>query len=70
MMCDVPVNGAYIMHIDNTYVREEQLDLNKLFVLEDCTDIAIRKIYEIKSDNRLGLVMDYVNIILTSLKKI
>lgn len=61
MMCDVPVKGVYIMHIDNTYVREEQLDVNKLFVLEDCTDIAIRKFYEIKDDDRLKLMMEYVS---------
>ena len=61
MMCDVPVKGVYIMHIDNTYVREEQLDVNKLFVLEDCTDIAIRKFYEIKGDGRLKSMMKYVS---------
>lgn len=61
-MCKVPVKGVYILHIDNTYVREEELDLKGLFVLEDCTDIAIKKIHEIKSDSRLNSIMEYVNL--------
>ena len=30
-MCGVPVKGVYILYIDNTYVRGEQLDLKGLF---------------------------------------
>ena len=59
-MCEVPVKGVYILYIDNTYVRGEQLDLKGLFVLEECTDMALRKFYEIKSDGRLNLMMEYV----------
>ena len=29
-MCEVPVKGVYILYIDNTYVRGEQLDLKGL----------------------------------------
>ena len=60
-MCDVPVKNVYILHIDNTYVRGEELDLKRLFILEDCTDIAIRKSYEIKNDGRLEAMIEYVN---------
>ena len=59
-MCEVSVKGVYILYIDNTYVRGEQLDLKGLFVLEECTDMALRKFYEIKSDGRLNLMMEYV----------
>ena len=59
-MCGVPVKGVYILYIDNTYVRGEQLDLKGLFVLEECTDVALRKFYEMKSDGRLNLMMEYV----------
>ena len=59
-MCEVSVKGVYILYIDNTYVRGEQLDLKGLFVLEECTDMALRKFYEIKSDDRLNLMMEYV----------
>ncbi len=61
LMCNVPIKGVYILHIDNSYVREEQLDIKGLFVLEDCTDIAIRKCDEIREDNRLELMIQYVN---------
>ena len=60
-MCGVAVKSVYILHIDNTYVRGEQLDIKGLFVLEDCTDIAIRKFYEIKSDGRLDVMLKYIN---------
>lgn len=59
-LCGVAVKGVYILHIDNTYVREERLDRKKLFVLEDCTDIAVRKSCEIKSDGRLDAMLEYV----------
>lgn len=61
-MCEVPLKGVYILHIDNTYVRGEQLDLKGLFVLEDCTDIAIRKFYEIKNDSRLYSMIKYADL--------
>lgn len=60
LMCKVNVKGAYILHIDNTYVREEKLDINRLFMLENCTDIAIRKFYEMQEENRLAMLIQYV----------
>lgn len=59
-MCGVQVKDVYILHIDNTYVRGEQLELDGLFVLENCTDFAIKKFNEIKNDNRLDLMKQYM----------
>lgn len=35
------VEGVYLVHIDNTYVRHGDIELHKLFHIEDMTDIAI-----------------------------
>ena len=60
-MCGVAVKGVYILHIDNTYVRGEQLDIKSLFILEDCTEAAIRKSHEISSDGIIDAMLEYVN---------
>ncbi|MBR1866818.1 MAG: DUF2779 domain-containing protein [Lachnospiraceae bacterium] len=36
--CGVPVGHIYCMHIDSTYVRMGELDIRRLFALEDCTE--------------------------------
>ncbi|QPH87135.1 DUF2779 domain-containing protein [Campylobacter concisus] len=41
------VSGANIIHIDNTYVRGERLELEKLFHAEDVTEQIIQKQAEI-----------------------
>lgn len=46
--CGVAVKHVYNLHIDNTYERHGDLDLQGLFVLEDCTDIVVRKSDEIE----------------------
>lgn len=41
--CGVNVKRVYNMHLDNTYVRHGELDLQGLFALEDCTgDVKLR----------------------------
>lgn len=35
--CGITVNRVFNLHIDNSYVRHGELDLNALFKLEDCT---------------------------------
>ena len=35
------INHAYILHINSTYVRHGELELGKLFHLEDCTEYAL-----------------------------
>lgn len=34
------VDGVYLVHIDNTYVRHGEIELNKLFHVEDMTETA------------------------------
>jgi len=36
--CGLKVTQVSIMHIDNTYERQGELDLNKLFTVHDCTE--------------------------------
>ncbi len=36
------------MHVNNQYVRKGDLNVNALFILEDCTDIVQERIYGIK----------------------
>lgn len=42
------VKKAYIVHINNQYVRNGDLDLSKLFTIVDVTDIALKKQKEVK----------------------
>ncbi len=39
----IKLNQAYIVHIDNSYVRKGELDINKLFAIEDVTDEVLNK---------------------------
>lgn len=38
--CGLKINKIYNMHIDNTYIRHGDLELDKLFALEDCTGVV------------------------------
>jgi len=42
------IRKSILMHLDNTYIRSGELDLKKLFRLEDCTDLIIDKMIEVK----------------------
>ena len=44
------VKKAFIVHINNEYIRQENLELDKLFKFEDLTDIAIAKKVEIENN--------------------
>ena len=44
----LPLKKACIMHIDNSYERIGEIDLSKLFHIEDITDIVIAKQDEVK----------------------
>ncbi len=44
------VKKVAIVHINNKYIREKELDLNQLFKVEDITDIAISKQSEIRNN--------------------
>ncbi len=45
--CGINVSKIYIMHIDSTYVRNSELELDKLFSLEDFTEEAKEKYDEV-----------------------
>ena len=44
------VKKVAIVYINNEYIRQEKLELDKLFVINDITDIAISKIDEIENN--------------------
>ena len=43
----IPVNKVYIIHIDNTYERNGELEIDKLFKIVDITDKVLEKQKEI-----------------------
>lgn len=48
--CGVDIKCVYNMHINNTYVRHGDLDLKELFIMENYTDIAKSKFYEVEAN--------------------
>ncbi len=44
----IELNRAYIVYIDKTYVRDGELDLEKLFAIEDITELVQDKQYTIE----------------------
>ena len=48
--CGVNVKGIYNMHIDNTYVFHDHLDLHGLFLIEDYTEICKKKYPAVKEN--------------------
>lgn len=53
------VKSVNIMHVNSDYVLDGKLDLNKYFVIEDITDISIKKEVEIeKNVTELNEVLD------------
>ena len=53
------VKKASIVHINNHYIKQGDLNLNELFTIEDVTDISFSKQAEIKS--KIKEINDYVN---------
>ena len=39
----ITLNRAYVVHINNKYVRDGELDVSKLFTIDDITDIVLEK---------------------------
>ena len=58
--CSVPVQHIYNLHIDNTYVRNGPLEIKKLLMLEDCTDAVIRRFCEIKDQEKINKIREYM----------
>jgi len=44
----INLNRAYVVHINNKYVRNGELDIKELFAIEDITDIVLQKQANIK----------------------
>ena len=40
---EIPINKVYVMYINNQYIRQGELDLRELFVMEDVTDKVIKR---------------------------
>ena len=44
------VEGAYLVHLDNTYVRHGELELDKLFCMEDLTENARSRFEQVENN--------------------
>lgn len=53
-----PIRGVYIVHINNTYVRNGELDLDELFVIEDVTEEAERLFADV--EERVAMLEEYL----------
>ena len=56
----VDVKHAYIMHIDSSYERKGELELDKLFCIEDFTECAIRKEEACEIEREMTRMINYV----------
>ena len=45
---DVNVTGTYLVYLDNTYIRQGELDLQKLFIIKDMADIVSEELPKVK----------------------
>lgn len=50
--CGLKVKNAFIMHIDSSYCRHGDLELDKLFKVEDYTDVVKEKYQEVEDNIR------------------
>lgn len=55
--CGLPIESVWNMHINNEYVRHGELNLQELFVLENCTEKVLEMQDEVK--NRLEVALQY-----------
>ncbi|MCM1172443.1 MAG: DUF2779 domain-containing protein [Clostridium sp.] len=46
----IQINRAYIMYINNHYVKRGAIDLQELFILEDCTDEAKNRLNKVEAN--------------------
>jgi len=46
----INLNRAYVVHVNNQYVRDGELNIKELFTIEDITDLVQDKQYEIESN--------------------
>lgn len=57
--CGVKVKNICIMHLDSSYVRQGDLELDKLFAVEDYTEEVKDKYGEVETN--IGNIRDYVD---------
>jgi hypothetical protein len=50
--CGLPVSKALIVHLDNTYVRKGNIEIDKLFAMADLTEDVVEKQSAIKAEIR------------------
>mgnify|MGYP003393688408 CR=1 FL=1 len=55
----IDVESANLIHLNPEYVREGELDINKLFAIEDVTEIVEEMLPEVEEEMKLAL--DYVS---------
>ena len=58
--CGINVKGVYNMHIDNTYVFHNELDIHGLFALEDYTEICKSKYDSVETN--VAAIRKYVDV--------
>jgi len=46
-MCGLDVRSVSLMHLNREYVRQGELDLQQLFVVEDCTEVVFSMLGEV-----------------------
>ena len=57
--CGLKIRDASIMHINTSYCRQGNLELDKLFIVEDCTDVVKRKLAEVEENiNKIRLFQE------------
>jgi hypothetical protein len=60
--CGINVTGIYNMHIDNSYIFHNQLDIHGLFALVDYTDVCKEKYAEVEANiNEIRAVISSEN---------
>ena len=57
--CGIDVKRIFLMHLDNSYVRHGELELEKLFALEEFTDEVKEKLQEV--ENNIKSIREYVS---------
>ena len=58
--CGINVKNVYNMHIDNSYVFHNKLDIHQLFILEDYTEICKSKYKEV--EEHVNSIRNYVDV--------
>ncbi len=59
-LCGLDIKNVYNMHLNNSYVRHGELELQKLFALEDCTEKVREKFNEVESN--ISAIRSYVSV--------